>query len=640
MSFAPDNLGEVEEIARAIGLVNGSGFNDDWLSRPGLYLSSILAEDAQRNALIGVVDDLLGGSARETDSRGQTWLPLFECSDPRVTFYAVVDDRPTDHVRVGLGVKASATSPDASARFHAPLFKAARSGHSVANPILLGQAGGVIDFTCDITIDPASPAPGQAHLRAVGLNLSIPTDGSTPDFGLSVTGLQLPGASQPRDIVLSLAHIDELDDIVLDLVLGLIQAQAGQAGGAVRSFARLIGLSAGTAIPTLPLDQLAQRGVSAIADWAAALFRSPAARDAWLGELSALLANGASVNAGRVELPFGAAKVTIGIDVADGSGGYPVISPALGIEVGAGQAVARLEAQLLRFDIGARTAIALPSLDAYGSFGLTAAGGAALLTGQTAVDAVRFGLSLNQDRRPHATLALINVKIGSHPVYPVLDLSSPGAVVEAAGQVIDDVLDQALGGLGPAETAVRMVLGLSTPPEIPALVPTDIAHFLRDPLGAVRSYWLDLVLHHGDGVPLVLAPLHDLIADGSAVGAISGSGAPANAGAPADPWISRSSARSGWRWSGRPAPIAFRRRLRPPTGTTRWAKAVRGSTPASASASSTSISTGARRRSSPPSTRASAGGRGDRAARRSSCRRSLSPPATWASRRTGRPPRA
>ena len=176
MSFAPDNLGEVEEIARAIGLVNGSGFNDDWLSRPGLYLSSILAEDAQRNALIGVVDDLLGGSARETNSRGQTWLPLFECSDPRVTFYAVVDDRPTDHVRVGLGVKASATSPDASARFHAPLFKAARSGHSVANPILLGQAGGVIDFTCDITIDPASPAPGQAHLRAVGLK-SQHTDG-------------------------------------------------------------------------------------------------------------------------------------------------------------------------------------------------------------------------------------------------------------------------------------------------------------------------------------------------------------------------------------------------------------------------------------------------------------------------------
>lgn len=313
MSFAVSNLGEVEQLARAIGLVTTSGFNDDWLSRPGHYLGSVLAEDAQRDALLDVIDELLGGSARQTDARGQTWLPLFESTDPPVSFYAIVDNQPADHIRVGLGVKLTAQSPQASASLHLPLFKAARASHSVANPILLGQPGGVIDFACDITIETAPPSPGQAHLRGVGLMLQVPTDGTTPDFGIAVRGLQLPGATAARDITLSLANVSELDDIVLDLVIGLVEAQARQAGGAVRAFARLIGISAGTPIPTLPLDQLAQHGLNAIAAWAASIFRSAPARDAWLGELRDLLQNGATLNAGRVELPFGIGRVTIGV---------------------------------------------------------------------------------------------------------------------------------------------------------------------------------------------------------------------------------------------------------------------------------------------------------------------------------------
>ena len=175
--------------------------------------------------------------------------------------------------------------------------------------------------------------------------------------------------------------------------------------------------------------------------------------------------------------------------------------------------------------------MALPALEAQGLFGRTPSGGAALLTGDPAVDAIRFGLSLDENRRPAATLALINVRIGTHPVYPVLDLSSPSAVIEAAGQVIDDVLDQVLGALGPVQTSLRMVLGLSVPAGIPGITPTSIASFLGDPLGAVRSYWRELILNHAAGVPLVLAPLRDLIADNGAIAtAITGTGTPV------DPW--------------------------------------------------------------------------------------------------------
>jgi hypothetical protein len=532
MSFAASDLGDVEQLAHAIGLVTDSGFNDDWLSRPGHYLSSILAEDDQREALLEIVDELLGGSTRETDARGQIWLPLFESQSPPVSFFAVVDDQPTDHIRIGLGFKVRSQSPEAAASLHLPLFMAARAGHSVANPILLGQAGGTIDFTCDITVSTASPPPGEAHLRGVGLMLQVPTDGTAPDFGITVRGLRLPGATAQRDITLSLANIDELDDIVLDLALGLLEAQARQAGGAVRAFTRLIGLSAGTLIPALPLDQLAQHGVKAMADWAVSVFRSAPARDAWLGELAALLQNGASVNAGRVELPFGIGRVTLSVDVADGNSGFPAITPLLGIEASSGQAVARLEAKLFRLDLGTRNAVALPSLDAHGLFGRTLAGGTALLaTSDLAVDAIRFGLRLDQNRRPAATLALLNVRFGTHAPYPVLDLSSPGAVIEATGQVIGEVLDQVLGALGPVQASLRTILGLSVPAGIPGLNATDIATFLRDPLGAVRSYWRELVLNHAGGVPLVLGPLRDLIADNSDIAtAISGTGTPA------DPW--------------------------------------------------------------------------------------------------------
>ena len=531
MSFSASDLGDVAQLARAIGLVKANGeFNDDWLSNPGDYLSSVISDDGQREAFLGVVDDRLGSGSAETDASGRIWLPLFESNDPPVAFFAVVDASASDHVRLGLGVRLTSQNPVSSTRLHLPLFKTGRNGASV-DPILLGTRDGVISFASDITVDAAAPVPGQAHLRAVGLVLEVPTDGSVPDFGLTLGGLQLPGATGARDIALSLEHVDQLDDIVLDLLLGLLETQARQSGGPVQAFARLVGLSAGTAIPQLPLDRLATDGVDAIADWAASLFGAAAARDAWLGELAALLQNGASVSAGRVVLPLGAGRVTIGVEVAEGNGGFPVITPVIGIEAGAGQAVARIAASLFRLDLGSGAATSLPSLDASIVFGKSAAGGTALLTGDPAVDAIRFGLTLDQSRRPMATLALLNVKIGSHPAYPVLDLSSPGAVIESAGQVIGDVVDQVLGALGPLEGTLRIVLGLSVPPGIPGLSPTGLAGFLGDPLTAVRSYWRELILNHAVGVPQILTPLRDLIADqGTVPVPVSGTGTPD------DPW--------------------------------------------------------------------------------------------------------
>jgi hypothetical protein len=53
MSTATDTLGEVQGLAKAIGLLDASGeIQSDWLSRPGHYLSSVLVDQARARLVI------------------------------------------------------------------------------------------------------------------------------------------------------------------------------------------------------------------------------------------------------------------------------------------------------------------------------------------------------------------------------------------------------------------------------------------------------------------------------------------------------------------------------------------------------------------------------------------------------------
>src|SRR5690606_3689932 len=153
-----------------LGLAEGDGsFRDDWLSRPGYYLARALADETQRDALVAFIDDVLGGAQREEDAEGRVWLPLFSETNPRVTVFLVLDDRPADHVRIGIGVSMDTTGPDSSTRLFVMPFRAAKDGHTVANPVLIGESGGDIGLTTHITIDASEPVPGDAHLGGFGL---------------------------------------------------------------------------------------------------------------------------------------------------------------------------------------------------------------------------------------------------------------------------------------------------------------------------------------------------------------------------------------------------------------------------------------------------------------------------------------
>jgi hypothetical protein len=520
------DLGVLGDLATALGLVHQGQFREDWLSDPGGHLSRMLAEAEQRDALVRFIDEVLGGEDRATGPDGAVWLPIAEVADHSVRFYAVIDDRPANEVHIGLAVKAVTNAPQASVSAKLPLFRAAKTGHSVPNPLLLGEGAARATLAVDITVDSAAAVPGQAHLGGVALTLSVPTGagGAAPQFGLTLRQLQMPGATGVRDLTLSVSDLASLQGAALDLVLGLVRAQAAALGtGPLAALAGLVGLGTGSLVPPLPLADLVHQGLPALSHWFGNLLSNTTQRDAWLTHLRDLLggvAGGVSLSGGKVSLPLGPLALTVEVPVSPGSSGSVRLAPTIAIEKAAAAGVLlRAEATLCSIDLGSGAAQALPQLSLALVAGV-AAGGAALVTLPNAatvrVESLRAGLSLDGQRRPVFLLAAEKVTIGTAPEMPRLDLSTPEALAQAGGTVLDTVAGQLLNFLGPALNAVRVLLGLSAPAGHAEVPVQSLTAFVQDPLSAVRAHWAQLVQDHRDAVPVVLQVLRDLVADQAA----------------------------------------------------------------------------------------------------------------------------
>ena len=512
MNTSASDLGEIKELGKALGFIdNGDNFRQDWLSRPSHYLSQVMADETQRNALVDFADSVLGGETRDTDPDGLIWLPIVSHPDPHITVYAVLDPTHADYVGIGVGVRLTTTAPESHTQAFVPIFRAAKNGHSVPDPILIGQsADAMIRLGTDITLGSAPPLGG------LGLSVSVPTTGGAqPRFALTLKHLLLPGASAPRDFTVSADSLDTLDDAALQLVLGLVRAQADAVGGPVAALVGLLGLR-DDAVPNLPLDQLATQGAAALAGWFESVVSSPAGRAAWLDHIATLMGGAAAGD--EVTLAVGPAQAAFGVRVAAGTGGHPVVTPSLGFGITSGDLRIRAQADLLRLDLGNGAARALPAFTAFAQFGKRADGGSRLISGDPQVDSVRVGLALDAQRRPNFLLAADGVILSGHS-YPTLDLSTPGAIAEAAGTVVGDVLDSLLGGLGPVADAIKLLLGLTAPLSAPGATRLDIAAFLRDPMAALRTYWHDLLRDHPTAVKDLLATLRDLLSDAAHTGA-------------------------------------------------------------------------------------------------------------------------
>ena len=193
---------------------------------------------------------------------------------------------------------------------------------------------------------------------------------------------------------------------------------------------------------------------------------------------------------------------------------------------------ARVDA--FRIDLGTGEALALPALGLWASVGRHDGSGARVLDVAAPTvaraDRLRLGFGLDPTRRLTFVLAADEVRLGTHD-YATLDLTSPDAVMDAAGNAIEDVANELLGQLGSAIDGVKLLLGIEPPPGHPAVPTISLADLLGDPLAAVSGYWRTLLTAHSDAVPALLEVVRDALADaGAAISPIQGTGSAT------DPW--------------------------------------------------------------------------------------------------------
>ena len=420
------------------------------------------------------------------------------------------------------------TDPASRTTLAVPLFRTARSnGPTIA---LLGQAAGRIRLATSITVDSSPPVPGVARLGAIGLDVDLPTStgGADPVFGLSLDGFQLPGAQAPRSLRIAADGFDELDDALLDLVLSLVREQALAAGGtALGAVAGLLGLGA-DAVPDFPITEIPTLGVHALAAWMEDLISSPASRQAWLDHLAVLLEGSRDEDTVAFDLG-GDATLHLGIRVDTGPSGNTRLTPTLGVELGNDDARVEARADLCTIDLVTGAAVGLPALGIWAAAGRP--GNLVLDVDDPIIaqaDTLRLGFALDAARRLTFVLAADGVVLGDN-TYATLDLTSPDAVMDAAGATVAEIAGDLLGGLGGALATARLLLGLDPAGGADAVGLTGL---LTDPVGAVAAYWDDLVTNHAPGVGTVLLALRDAVADAAQLASPTIPGT----GTAADPW--------------------------------------------------------------------------------------------------------
>ena len=548
MAVAASGMDSFGSLAQAIGLFKGDNPNAAWFTDPlggssanDTGLKTVLANDAQRNALLAFVDEALGPPADQQQG-DQTWVPLFSESSPHVTVFAVVE--PVDGaVRIGVAVQhqAGTGTPHVKTTVHVPLFHVPRqgqedkrpTGHDLPQWSLIGRPGGRILVTVDAQFDDGPPTPGVAFLGGASVSMGIPTsDEDTAEFSLTLHDLQVPGAQSPQSRTLDIASLKHVGSDVLDFIVGLIRQQVDalnlhdDAYRHIAGLAGMLGFRGDVPVPPLPFADLATQGLPCLVTWLESILSTPAALNGWLDQLALLVGGNPVHPRSAVEFTIGPVHVLLGLRVTPGTGGHPVLvpwievtwSPTPGADVAA-------TVELLRADTASGSILGLPSLRAEAVFGADAHNGTALLTGTPGVGSLRTGLRLDEHRHPEFVLTLHHVTLPGSPEHELLDLSSPDAALNAVDSVLDGALAAALDGFGAAGALLKQVLGLEPPVGITALSATGV---LADPLGAIRGYWQQL-LADSAAMAEVLGSVRALVLGGTA--------APApGTGAPDDPW--------------------------------------------------------------------------------------------------------
>ena len=524
---------EIADLGLAIGLlaksIGGVELDSSWFDAPAERLTGVLADDERRRALVRFVDTVLAGGVHD-ESGGVTLLHLFNLRAlsgdntlPDLTVEVSLDPSAPDYVEVGLAAALTTDVPATTTEVRIPLYRAAKTGHAVAQPFAM-LAGGVVHLSSDITVSSDQPAADEFGLAGVrvGLDTAL-SENASPQFQLVLKGLHLPGARTSQDLTIGGAGQD-LEQTLLTLVLGLVRQSAdaltGPAGADVKAALDLLGLGTTAGIPPLPVADLLDHGAAELRDWFMSVMGAPAARAAWLGALAGLLHGTVSSDLVQIPIPGGHVAVQLGFTTQTGTGGHLVVTPRLGVSFTAdvGGAVtlgAAAVADLLTIDTATGALTAIPHVEVVATATGSGAGDSAKLvhTNDFAVGALRLGLALDHGA-PTALVQMLDMDLEGHH-HDVLDLSNPDTVAAAAGQIAADLIGAALDRLGDAGAELKGLLGLVPTGSMPAL---DATTLLSDPLGTLADWWHDLLTNHASELPTVLTRLRDLVAGPTQVG--------------------------------------------------------------------------------------------------------------------------
>ena len=295
MTLTASDLGVLGDLATALGIVKDGAADPTWFGDPAARLGTVLADDDQRQALVSFLDTVLDDGSVETDDQGRVRLPIVTHDDPDLTVAVVLEPKEsTVVVSLGVELRTSPTTgaqarPATESRLDIALLQAARGNAPAPDPVLLlGARGGRIRLSSTVVhrrcTRRARRLPPRVD-RRVGRRADVERrrrPGDRPEARCPPAAGRDGRATSTSASAASTSWTTSL----LDLVLGLVRAQAASASGAFQALATLLGLGASATIPPLPVEQLATTGVRAITAWLDGVLADATSRAAWFAELA------------------------------------------------------------------------------------------------------------------------------------------------------------------------------------------------------------------------------------------------------------------------------------------------------------------------------------------------------------------
>src|SRR5580692_6924468 len=246
---------ELQDLAKALGLINDSGFNWDWFGDPLGNLEKIFSHADQRDAFNALLNALITPAQIVGVPSDESWHPLL-ASQPRGNVYLTVKE---DSSNVTFGVAGefhSATAPDASLRAHLPLFTS--SGSNIS--IIAGAPTGKLEVALRVDVNLNS----TIKLDAIDVSLEFQFNPVAVPL-VTVTFEQFDLGAGPQDITLDSTNFGSE---IVPIVLRLVQQGVSQITGPdpiKDHLLPLLGLS-GNPVPMFPFTELTQ-GPQPLQNW-------------------------------------------------------------------------------------------------------------------------------------------------------------------------------------------------------------------------------------------------------------------------------------------------------------------------------------------------------------------------------------